>query len=105
MNENIKKQHTVSLTERSLLTVTAVSEVLGFDEGLVTLDVGDTLLAVALQGPAEDLPHHLRRLRVHQEMALVVRVLPVAVDGKAADVLPLPPLHVKDHADVLRQVL
>ena len=47
MNENIKKQHTVSLTERSLLTVTAVSEVLGFDEGLVTLDVGDTLLTVS----------------------------------------------------------
>ena len=47
MNENIKKQHTVSLTERSLLTVTAVSEVLGFDEGLVTLDVSDTLLTVS----------------------------------------------------------
>ena len=38
-------------------------------------------------------------------MALVVRVLSVAVDGKTADVLPLPPLHVKDHADVLRQIL
>ena len=38
-------------------------------------------------------------------MALVVRVLSVAVDGKTADVLPLPPLHVKDHADVLGQIL
>lgn len=38
-------------------------------------------------------------------MAFIVRVLPVAVDGKAANVLPLPPLHVKDHADVFRQVL
>lgn len=77
----------------------------GIDHPQVVEHVGDALLAVALQGPAEDLPHHLRRLRVHQEMALVVRVLPVAVDGKAADVLPLPPLHVKDHADVLGQVL
>ena len=77
----------------------------GIDHPQIVEHVGDTLLAVALQGPAEDLPHHLRRLRVHQEMTLVVRVLPVAVDGKAADVLPLPPLHVKDHADVLRQVL
>ena len=75
------------------------------DHPQIVEHVGDTLLAVALQGPAEDLPHHLRRLRVHQEMALVVRVLSVAVDGKTADVLPLPPLHVKDHADVLGQVL
>lgn len=38
-------------------------------------------------------------------MALFVRVLPVAVDRKSADVLPLLPLHVKDHTDVFRQVL
>ena len=77
----------------------------GINHPQIVEHVGDTLLAVALQGPAEDLPHYLCRLRVHQEMALVVRVLSVAIDGKAADVLPLPPLHVKDHADVLRQVL
>ena len=77
----------------------------GIDHPQIVEHVGDALLAVAFQGPTEDLPHHLRRLRVHQEMALVVRVLPVAVDGKSANVLPLPPLHVKDHADVLRQVL
>ena len=77
----------------------------GIDHPQIVEHVGDTLLAVTLQGPTEDLPHYLRRLRVHQEMALIVRVLPVAVDGKAADVLPLPPLHVEDHADVLRQIL
>ena len=75
------------------------------DHPQIVEHVGDALLTVALQGPTEDLPHHLRRLRVHQEMALVVRILPVAVYGKSANVLPLPPLHVKDHADVFRQVL
>ena len=29
------------------------------------------LLAVTLQGPTEDLPHYLRRLRVHQELSLI----------------------------------
>ena len=60
---------------------------------------------MALQRPLKDLPHHLRRFGLNNEMVLVFRVLLIAVDGKSADVLPLPPLHVKDHADVLRQIL
>lgn len=67
--------------------------------------IGDVLTAVALQGPLIDLPHHLRRLRVGDDVVFVRRVLPVAVDGKAADVFALPPFQVKDHADVFRQVL
>ena len=35
----------------------------------------------------------------------VVWIFLIAVDWKAADVLPLPPLHVKNHADVLGQIL
>ena len=38
-------------------------------------------------------------------MVVILRVFLIAVDGKSADVPPLPPLHVKDHADVFRQVL
>ena len=38
-------------------------------------------------------------------MSFFIRVLPVAVDGKSANVLSLLPLHVKDHTDVFRQVL
>ena len=66
---------------------------------------GDALLAVPVQRPLKDLPHHSRRLRLHNEMMFVVRIFLIAVDRKAADVLPLSPLHVKDHADVLGQIL
>ena len=37
----------------------------GINHPQIVEHVGDTLLAVALQGPAEDLPHYLCRLRVH----------------------------------------
>ena len=46
MNTNSSK-HTVTLTERSLLTVTAVDEVVSFDETAVTLSVGDRLLNIS----------------------------------------------------------
>lgn len=65
----------------------------------------DVLLAVALQRPLKDLPHHLRRFRLDNEMVFIFRVLLIAVDGKSADVLTLPPLHIEDHADVLGKVL
>lgn len=65
----------------------------------------DVLLAVAIQCPLKDLPHYLRRFRLDNEVIFVLRVLLIAVDGKSADVLPLPPLHVKDHAYVLGKVL
>ena len=67
--------------------------------------IGDVLPAVALQRPLVDLPHHLRRLGVGDDVVFIRWVLPVAVDGKAVDVLALPPLQVKHHADVFRQVL
>ena len=65
----------------------------------------DVLLAMALQRPLKDLPHHLRRFGLNNEMVLVFRVLLIAVDGKSADVLPLPPLHIEDHADIFGKVL
>lgn len=77
----------------------------GIDHPKVIEHMGNILLSVALKRPLKDLPHHLCRFRVHQEMALFVRVLPVAVDRKSANVLPLLSLHVKDHTDVFRQVL
>lgn len=67
--------------------------------------IGDVLPPVTLQRPLVDLPHHLRRLRIWNDVVLVRRVLSVAVDGKAADVLALPPLQVEHHADVFGQVL
>ena len=67
--------------------------------------IGDVLPPMALQRPLVDLPHHLRRLGVGDDVVFIRWVLPVAVDGKAADVLALPPLQVKHHADVFRQVL
>ena len=38
-------------------------------------------------------------------MVVILRVFLIAVDGKSADVPPLPPLHVKNHADIFGQVL
>ena len=66
---------------------------------------GDLLFPAALQGPLEYLTHHLSGLRFHNQMIVVFRVLLIAVDGERSDILPLPPLQVKDHADVFRQVL
>ena len=77
----------------------------GVDDPPTVQHKGNALLSMALQRPLKDLPHHSRRFRLDDEMILVSRVLLIAVYGKSADVLPLPPLHVKDHADVLRQVL
>ena len=38
-------------------------------------------------------------------MVVILRVLLIAVDGESPDVLSLPPLHVKDQADIFGQVL
>ena len=74
-------------------------------DSLLVQKIGDVLPPVPLQGPLVDLPHHLRRLRIWNDVVLVRRVLSVAVDGKAADVFALFPLQVEHHADVFRQVL
>ena len=60
---------------------------------------------MALHRPPKDLPHYLRRFRLNNEVIFVLRVLLIAVNGKSADVLPLPPFHVENHADVFGQVL
>ena len=66
---------------------------------------GDALLAVAFQCPLKNLPYHLCRFRLHNEVVFIFGIFLVSVDGKSTDVLPLPPLHIKDHADVFRQIL
>ena len=57
MQKNFKKQvgtkksgSSVQLTGRSFLELTGINEVLGFDEGLVSLACGDTVLAVSGEG-------------------------------------------------------
>jgi sporulation protein YabP len=42
--------HTLSLSDRRVLKITAVSEVLSFDETGVTMSVGDLLLTVSGSG-------------------------------------------------------
>ena len=76
----------------------------GVDDSPTVQQKRDALLSMALQRPLKDLPHYSRRFRLDDEMILVSRVLLITVYGKSADVLPLPPLHVKNHADVLGQV-
>lgn len=46
MNSSASK-HTISLTDRSVLAVTAVDEVVSFDDTMVTLSIGDKLLNVS----------------------------------------------------------
>ena len=77
----------------------------GVGDALLVEQVGDVLASMALQRQLEDLPHHLRRLRVGNDVVFVCRVLPVAVDGKASDVLALPPLQIEHHTNIFGQVL
>lgn len=54
--------------------------------------VGDVLAAVAFQRPSVDLPHHLRRLGVWDDVVFVCRIFLITVDREAADVFALPTL-------------
>ena len=49
MQNNSSKQglHTLTLTDRTILTVTAVDEVVSFDDTTVTLSVSDRLLNIS----------------------------------------------------------
>ncbi|MBQ3230009.1 MAG: sporulation protein YabP [Clostridia bacterium] len=44
------KKHTIALESRALLNVTAVEEVVSFDEGLVSLSLGETVLNISGEG-------------------------------------------------------
>lgn len=44
------KKHLISLESRALLNVTAVEEVLSFDESLVSLSLGETVLNISGEG-------------------------------------------------------
>lgn len=44
------KKHLISLESRALLNVTAVEEVLSFDESLVSLSLGETILNISGEG-------------------------------------------------------
>ncbi|MEG1742600.1 MAG: YabP/YqfC family sporulation protein [Clostridia bacterium] len=41
-----RKSHTLSLSDRETLTVTGVSDLLSFDDSLVTLDINGRLLSI-----------------------------------------------------------
>lgn len=76
----------------------------GVDNSPTVQHERNTLLSMPLQRPLKDLPYHSCRFRLNNEMILVSRVLLISVYGKSTDVLPLLPLHVKDHADIFGQV-
>lgn len=46
------------------------------DHPKIIKHMGNTLLTVTLKRPVKDLPHHLCRFWVHQEMSLFVGILP-----------------------------
>lgn len=77
----------------------------GVDDAPAIEHKSNALLAVALQRPLKNLPYHLCRFRLYDEVVFIFGIFLVAVDGKSADVLTLPPLHIKDHADVFGQIL
>lgn len=77
----------------------------GVGDALLVEQIGDVLAAVSFHRPSVNLPHHLGGLGIGDDVVFVRRVLPVAVDGEAADVLALPSLQVEHHADVFRQIL
>lgn len=45
-----KKKHTLTLDSRSVLNITAVDDVISFDEELVSLSVGESVLNVSGSG-------------------------------------------------------
>lgn len=45
-----KQASSAVLTGRSFLSLTGIDEVIGFDDGMVTLDCGGTMLAVSGEG-------------------------------------------------------
>lgn len=50
MQDNNKAASSAVLTNRSFLALTGISEVIGFDEGLVTMNCQGTVLAVSGEG-------------------------------------------------------
>ena len=47
MQGNTSSKHTLTLVDRKILSVTAVDEVVSFDETTVTLSIGDRLLNIS----------------------------------------------------------
>ncbi|MBR5286646.1 MAG: YabP/YqfC family sporulation protein [Clostridia bacterium] len=45
-----QKKHTLTLDSRNILTITAVDDVISFDETLVSLSVGENLLNISGEG-------------------------------------------------------
>ena len=107
VGEDAAHRHLVPQAEIILHGVVAGPAPFGFVAGgiwnaLLVQQIGDVLAAVAFQRQPVDLPHHLRRLEVGDDVVFVRRVFAVTIDGEAADVLALPSFQVKHHADVLR---
>ncbi len=77
----------------------------GFGMTPVVEHPGDPPVSRSPPGTTGISTHHLSGLRFPQSDDCGLSVLLIAVDGERSDILPLPPLQVKDHADVFRQVL
>ena len=66
---------------------------------------GDSRFAVALGKERKYLPYHSCGLLINDEMALLVGILLVSVQGKCPDMKPVFPPVGQDAADVFRHVL
>ena len=72
---------------------------------LIVKHIGNTLFAMAFQGPLENLADYFGCFGVDDDVVFVRGVLLVTVDGKSTDVLALTALQVENHADVLGEIL
>ena len=110
VGEDAAHRHLVPQAEIVLHRVVAGPAPFGFVTGgvghaLLVEQISNVLPPVTLHRPLENLANHLGGLGIRNDMVFVCRVLLVAIDGKSADILALPPLQVEHHADVLGQIL
>ena len=66
--------------------------------------IGDGLAALPGEAVGKYFPHCLGGLGVNNQFVLILRVLGVAVDGKGANKVPVPSLHIQVAADFNRGV-
>ena len=77
----------------------------GVGDAPLVEDAGDGGFAVPFGKEGKDLLHHLSRFLVNEEASSVLRVLPIAVEGKGANVEPVLSPAVQNAFDALRHIL
>ena len=77
----------------------------GAGDSFAIEDSGDSAGADAAEGHGKNALHNRCGLRVNLQFSLCRGVLPVSIESKGSDVLPLPALVVQHRADVVGQVL